>query len=71
METYLNGNRTAAVLYGREDLKIERVPIPNLAPDEEEAFFKERLGMDPKDKGRPGLDPRDPELAQSIFDQPK
>ncbi|TAM82854.1 MAG: alcohol dehydrogenase [Acidobacteria bacterium] len=24
----------AAVLYGREDLKIERIPIPNFAPDE-------------------------------------
>jgi len=25
---------TAAVLYGREDLKIERIPVPVLAPDE-------------------------------------
>ena len=29
-----NGNMTAAVLYGREDLKIERVGIPALADDE-------------------------------------
>jgi L-iditol 2-dehydrogenase len=34
METHLNGDMTAAVLYGREDLKIERIPIPNPAPDE-------------------------------------
>ena len=25
---------TAAVLYGKEDLKIEQVPIPSLLPDE-------------------------------------
>jgi L-iditol 2-dehydrogenase len=34
METNLNGDMTAAVLYGREDLKIERVPIPDFASDE-------------------------------------
>jgi len=34
METHFNGDMNAAVLYGREDLKIERIPIPNLAPDE-------------------------------------
>jgi L-iditol 2-dehydrogenase len=34
METRLNGDMYAAVLYGREDLKIERIPIPHLAPDE-------------------------------------
>ncbi|HUX09194.1 MAG TPA: zinc-binding dehydrogenase [Terriglobia bacterium] len=34
METHSNGDMTAAVLYGREDLKIERIPIPDLAPDE-------------------------------------
>lgn len=32
MET--NGHMTAAVLYGREDLKIERVDIPHLAEDD-------------------------------------
>jgi L-iditol 2-dehydrogenase len=30
----MNGHMTAAVLYGREDLKIERVEIPALAEDE-------------------------------------
>jgi L-iditol 2-dehydrogenase len=30
----LNGHMTAAVLYGREDLKIERVDIPSVAEDE-------------------------------------
>ncbi len=30
----MNGHMTAAVLYGREDLKIERVDIPALAEDE-------------------------------------
>ena len=34
METHLSGDMTAAVLYGREDLKIERIPIPNFASDE-------------------------------------
>lgn len=34
METHQNGEMSAAVLYGREDLKIERIPIPDLAPDE-------------------------------------
>src|SRR5579863_4263311 len=29
-----NGTMTAAVLYGKEDLKIERVPIPKLAAGE-------------------------------------
>ncbi len=29
-----NGHMTAAVLYGREDLKIERVDIPEVGPDE-------------------------------------
>jgi EH domain-containing protein 1 len=56
---------------GSKEIREALRELANLAPDEEEAFFKERLGMDPKDKGQPGLDPRDPELAQSIFDQPK
>jgi len=30
----LNGHMTAAVLYGREDMKIERVDIPSLGDDE-------------------------------------
>jgi L-iditol 2-dehydrogenase len=34
METHLSGDMNAAVLYGREDLKIERIPIPDLEPDE-------------------------------------
>ncbi len=34
MDTRLSGEMNAAVLYGREDLKIERIPIPHLAPDE-------------------------------------
>ena len=32
--TEINGQMTAAVLYGRENLKIEQVPIPSLAEDE-------------------------------------
>jgi L-iditol 2-dehydrogenase len=34
MRMEANGHMTAAVLYGREDLKIERVDIPSLAEDE-------------------------------------
>ncbi len=34
MKTEMNGHMTAAVLYGREDLKIEKVDIPAVAPDE-------------------------------------
>lgn len=34
METHLSGDMNAAVLYGREDLKIERIPIPTFTPDE-------------------------------------
>lgn len=34
MNTLLNGHMTAAVLYGREDLKIERVSIPTLGDEE-------------------------------------
>ncbi len=34
MKTEMNGHMNAAVLYGREDLKIERVDIPALASDE-------------------------------------
>ena len=34
MKMERNGHMTAAVLYGREDLKIETVDIPALAPDE-------------------------------------
>lgn len=34
MKTETNGHMTAAVLYGREDLKVERIGIPELAPDE-------------------------------------
>ena len=30
----MNGNMTAAVLYGKEDVKIERVPIPHLGEGE-------------------------------------
>src|SRR6201998_464261 len=33
-ETKSSGHMTAAVLYGSEDLKIEKVDIPALAPDE-------------------------------------
>src|SRR6202047_2322787 len=33
-ETKSSGHMTAAVLYGSEDLKIENVDIPVLAPDE-------------------------------------
>ncbi|HKN60910.1 MAG TPA: alcohol dehydrogenase catalytic domain-containing protein [Candidatus Acidoferrales bacterium] len=34
MRMELNGHMTAAVLYGREDMKIERVDIPSLGDDE-------------------------------------
>jgi L-iditol 2-dehydrogenase len=34
MRTETNGHMTAAVLYGREDMKIERVDIPSLGEDE-------------------------------------
>src|SRR6202050_4198932 len=34
MKLEKNGHMTAAVLYGREDMKIERVDIPRLAKDE-------------------------------------
>src|SRR5271155_4910054 len=34
MRMELNGHMTAAVLYGREDLKIERVDIPHIADDD-------------------------------------
>ncbi len=34
MKTEMNGHMDAAVLYGREDLKVERVDIPSLATDE-------------------------------------
>jgi len=30
----VNGNMTAAVLYGKEDVKIEKVPIPHLGGGE-------------------------------------
>ena len=33
-ETYLKGQMTAAVLYGKEDIKIEKVPIPTLETGE-------------------------------------
>ena len=34
MSSSRNGHMTAAVLYGREDLKVEKVPIPRVGPDE-------------------------------------
>lgn len=34
MKTETNGHMTAAVLYGREDLKVEKIGIPKLGPDE-------------------------------------
>ena len=34
MKTDTNGHMTAAILYGREDLKVEEVEIPALGPDE-------------------------------------
>src|SRR5260370_12968394 len=33
-EVKSSGHMTAAVLYGSEDLKIEKIDIPTLAPDE-------------------------------------
>lgn len=34
MKSARNGHMMAAVLYGREDLKIEKVPIPKISPDD-------------------------------------
>jgi len=34
MKTETNGHMTAAVLYGREDLKVERIGIPEVGPDD-------------------------------------
>src|SRR5689334_16734460 len=34
MNSPRNGHMTAAVLYGRDDLKVERVPIPPIGPDD-------------------------------------
>ena len=39
----MNGNMTAAVLYGKEDVKIEQVPIPKL--DEGEVLVKVQLAL--------------------------
>jgi L-iditol 2-dehydrogenase len=43
MNTQLNGHMTAAVLYGREDLKIERVCIPELG--DEEALLRVNVAL--------------------------
>jgi EH domain-containing protein 1 len=56
---------------GSKEIREALRELEDLPPDKEEAFFKERLGLDPRKKEQPGLDPRDPELAQSIFDQSK
>jgi len=56
---------------GSKEIREALRELADLAPDEEEAFFKERLRMNPADKERQAVDPRDPEYAQSIFDQPK
>jgi EH domain-containing protein 1 len=56
---------------GSKEIREALRELADLGPDEEEAFFKERLRMDPVDKERQAVDPRDPEFAQSIFDQPK
>ena len=34
MNAERNGHMMAAVLYGREDMKVERVPIPSIGPDD-------------------------------------
>ena len=39
----MNGQMTAAVLYGKEDVKIERVPIPTL--DEGEVLVKVQVAL--------------------------
>ena len=39
----MNGNMTAAVLYGKEDVKIEHVPIPKL--DEWEVLVKVHVAL--------------------------
>lgn len=56
---------------GSKDIREALRELADLSPDEEESFFKKRLGLDARNKEQPGLDHRDPELAQSIFDQPK
>ena len=39
----MNGKMTAAVLYGKEDLKIERVPIPRV--DKGEVLVKVQVAL--------------------------
>jgi EH domain-containing protein 1 len=56
---------------GSREIREALRELADLSPDEEEAFFKERLGLDRRNKDRMESDPRDPELAQSIFEQPK
>src|SRR5205814_5828077 len=40
---FMNGKMTAAVLYGKEDVKIEQVPIPKL--DEGEVLVKVQAAL--------------------------
>jgi EH domain-containing protein 1 len=56
---------------GSKEIREALRELSDVSPDEEELFFKERLGLNPRGKERPGPDHRDPELTQSIFDQPK
>lgn len=56
---------------GSKEIREALRELADLSPDEEDAFFKERLGLNSRDKELTGLDSRDPEFAHSIFDQPK
>ena len=65
MKQDANGHMTAAVLYGREDMKIEQVDIPALAEDEVLVRVEVALtcGTDLK-VWKQGSHPRIPECAQ-------
>ena len=56
---------------GSKEIREALRELADLSPDEEETFFKERLGLNPRDKAREAVDLQDPEFTQSIFDQPK
>jgi EH domain-containing protein 1 len=56
---------------GSKEIREALRELADLSPDEEEAFFKERLRLDSRGIEQPESDSRDPEFAQSIFDQPK
>jgi EH domain-containing protein 1 len=56
---------------GSKDIREALRELADVSPDEEESFFKERLGSSRRNKEQPGSEQLDSEFAQSIFDQPK